>query len=297
MSRVDVTDAGWVKCPVNLLITDLDNTLYDWVGSFVPAMYEMVRVAAVLMHTSEAELLDEIREENQKNRTSERPFSLLSTRSVMRAFGSESGAAARSALDPAFRAFNAERKRRMRLFDGVYESLKQVRSSGVPIVIYTEAEVASALFRIEKLGLWPEVDAIYASVGGWAQHPDRFRQQHYEGMLNSGKVVLLAEGHRKPSPETLASICRAYGVRPAETVYVGDSLTKDVGMAIQAGVIAVWARYGNVAEGDAWRKLVRISHWTQEDVQREESLRADFGKIKPEFEIGQFSELLDLFAF
>jgi FMN phosphatase YigB (HAD superfamily) len=52
---------------ISLIITDLDNTLYDWLGAFVPAFYAMVHEAALLMGVDEEDLLDDLQVVHRKH--------------------------------------------------------------------------------------------------------------------------------------------------------------------------------------------------------------------------------------
>ena len=44
-------------------------------------------------------------------------------------------------------------------------------------------------------------------------------------------------------------------------------------MAKNAGVYAIWAQYGATHASDDYERLVRITHWTKEDVDRESKLK------------------------
>src|SRR5262249_17389535 len=66
-----------------LLVTDLDNALYDWVTFFSRAFYDMVGLAASILGVSEDLLLDELQEVHRNRRDTEYPFALLETRTVL----------------------------------------------------------------------------------------------------------------------------------------------------------------------------------------------------------------------
>ena len=66
-------------------------------------------------------------------------------------------------------------------------------------------------------------------------------------------------------------------------------------MANRAGVSSAWAKYGKDFNPSLWSTLVKITHWTNEDVQREENLRKAFSGEKPDYVLTDFSELLHLF--
>ncbi|WP_156898637.1 HAD hydrolase-like protein [Bradyrhizobium erythrophlei] len=55
----------------------------------------------------------------------------------------------------------------------------------------------------------------------------------------------------------------------AYTAYIGDSLAKDVKMARAAGCFAIWAKYGVSKDEDMYAKLVKISHWSEDDIARD----------------------------
>jgi phosphoglycolate phosphatase-like HAD superfamily hydrolase len=107
-------------------------------------------------------------------------------------------------------------------------------------------------------------------------------------------VGLVPRNERKPNPQLVLDICRREGVRSDNAWYVGDSLIRDVSMAKVAGVHAVWARYGTSYDPELWQSLVRITHWTDDDVKREAELRKVLATVKPDFVIDAFSDLLDL---
>jgi phosphoglycolate phosphatase len=62
-------------------------------------------------------------------------------------------------------------------------------------------------------------------------------------------------------------------------------------MAKSAGVTAVWARYGTEYERSLWDILVRVTHWTDEDVAREAELSNLYSDIQPDYTIEEFADL------
>ena len=62
-------------------------------------------------------------------------------------------------------------------------------------------------------------------------------------------------------------------------------------MAKDAGVTAVWAKYGTVYDQSLWGLLVSITHWTDDDVKREGELKRNFGHVRPDAVIERFSDL------
>lgn len=276
---------------IHLLVTDLDNTLYDWVSSFVPAFYSMVDVAARILRVDRDELLDDLKAVHQRYHNSEQPFALLETAAVERRYPHTSRLERKRHLDTAFDAFNRLRRQNLRLYPGVRETLRVIRDSGCSIVGYTEAVLENSLYRLSLLGILEEIQLVYVPKSRADEgHPDPARQRILEQYRE--RVRLLPDGHRKPDPQVLKQICEEHRVPVEEALYVGDSLTRDVAMAKQAGVHAAWARYGSTFSPDDWSKLVRVTHWTAEDVAREKWLKEEYGDVRPDVEIDSFGELL-----
>jgi len=100
---------------------------------------------------------------------------------------------------------------------------------------------------------------------------------------------------RKPDPEVLLRITRDFSVDFRKTVYIGDSLMKDVHMAQSAGAIDVYARYGDTRDSAAYALLREVSHWSDEEIQRDRmtTLRT----VCPSYSVASFCEILKLFSF
>jgi phosphoglycolate phosphatase len=280
-----------VKPQISLLITDLDNTLYDWVASFVPAFYAMVDEAVTRWPISREVLLDDIRSVHQRHGSSEHPFALQEAHCIRELFAGFSERELRQQLDPAFHAFNRVRKANLQLYPGVLDTLTEIASKGIPIVAYTDARAINGADRIQKLGLKPLISKLYApgqrlpslDTGRWID--DEF-------------VTLLPTEDRKPNPKTLHDVCEQLNVQTRSSVYLGDSLVRDVSMAKSAHVVAAWARYGVAVDPGLWTNLVRVTHWTDSDVEREKRLRDNTELDRePDLILDKFSDILDLVDF
>lgn len=262
---------------IELVITDLDNTLYDWVTFFASSFYAMVSRAAEILGTPSELLLNECRSVHQYYGDSEAPFALLDTPSVREQYRGLSRQEQAAILDPAFHAFNRERERTLRLYPGVRETLTQIKAN-VPVVGHTEASATNALFRLKKLGIDTLVTPVYALEHAGAGHPDPARIR--DPFTSMGVVKLLRQEQRKPDRRVLLDICRDQRVVPQRALYVGDSIARDIGMAKAAGVWAAWAKYGTVFDKVMWDRLVRITHWTAKDVERARYAEDLYGKTK-----------------
>ena len=265
---------------IDLVVTDLDNTLYDWVTYFTTAFYRMVEVAAKRLGVRESQLLDELQVVHRRHLDAEHPFALLETETVRHMFPGFSPAQAARELDDAFHEFNRVRVATLKLYDGVANTLHELRQAGVPIVGHTEATVPNALFRLRKLGIEQFFSGLYAWAGSGEGHFDEDRAGSL--LKTCIRVRFLQRDERKPDPRVLIDICSDFGVPPDRTLYIGDSIARDVGMAKAAGTWAAWAEYGTKYDASLWKRLVRITHWTSADVRRVEEAQRQFGRAKPD---------------
>lgn len=272
-----------------LLITDLDNTLYDWVTFYARAFGSMVDAMAELLRVPRERLLDEFKTIHQSYGNSEQPFAALELPAVQQAYPGVSREELARCLDRPFQAFNTSRNAHLRLYDGVAETLQELNSRQIKIVGHTEAHPVNAWYRLRTLEASSYFSRLYALEGRLLPHPTPGRDN---GQAQPPELVtLVPRTERKPNPRLLLDICEREGVAPHEACYVGDSLTRDISMAKEAGVTAVWARYGLSYDANLWAVLVRVTHWTAEDVAREAELKVHLGSVHPDHVIENFREL------
>ncbi len=285
---------------IHLVVTDLDNTLYDWVSAFVPPFYAMVEKASEILEVDPEQLLDELKVVHQRHHNSEHPFALLETVTVQKQFPRKSRSELREILNDAFYSFNKLRKRNLKLYSGVSKTLDEIHSRGCRIVAHTEARRENILHRIKLLDLHKHkvIEQFYTSCSRLSNedHPDPKPRSNYDGIIEL--VQSLPQGHNKPNPEVLRAICNDHDTPVENTLYIGDSLIKDIAMAKMAGAHSALAAYGKKFDTCNWEKLVRITHWTQEDADQEMQLKEQFQYVKPDIELCEsFAEILEHFEF
>lgn len=283
---------------VSLLVTDLDNTLYDWFdiwyGSFEPMVREIVRISGL----PEQQVLDEIRVVHQRRGTSEYSALLQEIPSIAELHPGED---LRDVYAEAIRAFREGRKKTMRLYAGVMETLTTVKRAGVRIVAYTESLAFYTSLRLRWFELDGVIDVLYSPEDhdfprGMSKDDLRTQpSEHYR--LQHTEPRHTPKGHLKPEVQVLDTIVTESRCDRSEVVYVGDSRMKDVAMAQAVGVLDVWAKYGDSHGRPGYELLQAVSHWTQEDVDREKEI-ATKPHVAPSYTLPTgFSELLDLFEF
>jgi HAD superfamily hydrolase (TIGR01549 family) len=273
-----------------LLICDLDNTLYDWVSYFVPSFYAMVDSAISIMDCDREILLNELRGVHRKHHNTEHPFALLETETYQN-WSVSKGANSPSLIDPAFHAFNIARKSSLKLYDGVEESFVELKRRNVTIVGYSDSEYYGVVDRVKRLGLDRYLSRVFCTPRAKLRKKPFGTKTEFQSPI----VVEHEFKQKKPNPNALRNICKEFDVAPNQTVYIGDSISKDVVMADEANVFSSWAKYGTEVNAEYYNKLVRVSHWTSVDVQRERELSANAKGIVPQHICSHsFSEVLEL---
>jgi FMN phosphatase YigB (HAD superfamily) len=269
--------------PKKLLVCDLDNTLYDWVGYFVPSFNAMVDAALPIIECDREKLLDDLREVHQRHHDSEHPFALIETSVVQRRFAGMSPAEMAKVLDPAFHAFNSMRKRTLKLNPGVMEGLSILHRAEVILIAHTESKLYGAFDRLSRLKILQYFRKVYCRERPNSIHPNEAASAAWLKKVPMYLVRELAHHQAKPDPDVLLEICRTEGVEVIDVAYVGDSIARDILMAKRAGVFAIWAEYGARHDHRLYADLVRVTHWTQDEVAREERLRAEAKSIRPDY--------------
>ena len=273
------------------LITDFDNTLYDWFyvwyQSFSAMLSEIERISGI----DEARLIPEIRAIHQKYHTSEYSFLIEELPCIRAIFPGDD---LRIVFDEAIHAYRRARKATLSLYDGVSETLVALKAQGILIIIYTESLAYYTHDRIKRLGLDEVVDFIYSP----ADHDIPAGVTHYskreDAVLIHAKHLHIPAGIIKPDPAVLIDIVQAIGRPSGECIYLGDSLMKDVAMAQDAGITDVHAGYGGVQHKKEYELLRKVSHWTDADVEREKATSTR--TVQPSYVISNFAEIRQFFV-
>jgi FMN phosphatase YigB (HAD superfamily) len=276
----------------NLLITDLDNTLYDWVTFYSRAFTAMLDALVDRLGVPRTQLVEEFREVHQRYGNSEQPFAALDLPSVEAAFPGADRATIATELNEVFHVFNSARKEHLALYPDVYEGLWRLEAEGIELVGFTDASMVNAYYRLQLLGIVSRFRRLYVQEGVWNGHPDPQREEQLRPPADFVREVPRDE--KKPDPRILLDICSREGYGPSQACYFGDSLARDMLMATNAGVAGIWARYGASHNPSHWSLLVEITHWTPDDVEREEQLRAAASDVEPDFVVDGFAEVLSV---
>jgi phosphoglycolate phosphatase-like HAD superfamily hydrolase len=281
------------KPRISLLVTDLDNTLWDWFEIWYASFSALLNGIVSISGIPQEELEPEIRKIHQARGTSEYSYLIGELPALNDLHGPDANL--QEIYKDAIEAAREARRRVRRLYPGVLETLKLISAEGTTIAGYTESLAFVTSARVKKLGLDGVLDFLYSPEdhdfpeGVSPQDLRTLNDEAYE--LEHTEHRHTPQGHLKPSPAVLeAMISELQG--SADVAYVGDSLMKDIAMAQTVGALDVWAKYGLVQHRPEYALLQRVSHWTDEDVEREKQI-AQQPEVAPTIVLEHsFSEIL-----
>jgi phosphoglycolate phosphatase len=278
-----------------VLVTDMDNTLFDWLGMWQAAFGAMLEHLMADSGVPRATLEAEFFAIHQRHGTTEYAFAIQELPSL-RARHAPDAEDLPGRYAAAIDAYRVMRRRTLALYPGVRETLRAVRAAGALVIAYTESRAYYADYRVRTRQLDGALDYLYSlpdhalPEGVTASQIRRYPPEHYR--LRSTVARHTREGTWKPDASVLRDILSDVGAEPAAAVYVGDSLIKDVTMAQAAGVLDVFARYGDVRSRPGYDLLRRVTHWSPAMLARSEGIRE--ADVRPTHVLGDgFAELLD----
>lgn len=279
------------------LITDLDNTLFDWVDVWYNSFSAMLSKVLEISKVDEETLKSEIRQVHQQHGTSEYAF-LLEELPSLQEFCRDGDI--RKIFKPAIDDFREARKASLRLYPTVSSTLNTLASRNVKIVAFTESMAFYTNYRLRKLNLDDRIDLLFSPAdhvlpkGIDINSIRKYSAESYKLKRTVHKYT--PKGQFKPNVEILKAILADIGLSVEDCVYVGDSRHKDIAMAEDAGIDHAWAKYGIAQKRPEYDLLREVTHWSDEDVERERQVANR--EIEPAVILEtSFEEVLNKFDF
>ncbi|MCC4863321.1 HAD family hydrolase [Vibrio splendidus] len=279
------------------LITDLDNTLFDWFDIWRSTFIPMLEKTSEITNIPKQKLIKEIKPIHQKHGTAEYAFVLQEMPCLLEMYGTPE--AIMKALDSAIHAARSSRLEHLKLYNGVYDTLSELRAKRVKIIAYTESKQWYTQYRLKRFGLDHFIDHVYSPEDHEIKAIREDERTAFQ--FDHTKFSHTPKGEVKPNPSLLTRIIKEQSLDKDDCVYIGDSELKDIAMAKNAGVTSVFAKYGTGHFDDdriAHYELLReVTHWTEEEVKREAELKASDEHHEANYSINNFSELLEIIDF
>jgi len=239
-----------------LILTDLDNTLYNWLDYFAPSFRAMVHALCKKIGISEEALIEDFKRIYREKRFIEYSFSVQELGICRGRSKEEIGNLIRVAKG----AFSRVRRKRLQLYPGVEETLLWAHKKKIPVIGVTNTSVFQGERRLCRL----RIDGLFYGLAGWEGHdvPEEYEEKEY-----SSKILrkwFLRFDELKPSAKGYLRILKELKVPPKVVYIVGDSLERDVVPALQIGANAIWAKYGQEVEPKNFQTLCLITYRDQE---------------------------------
>lgn len=286
-----------MKKEVTVVIMDLDNTLFDWVSMWYHSFNTMLNRLSTDSGISKDILEKEFKAIFQKYGTSEYSFALQEMPSLVR---KHPGQDIPKVYEGAIKAYRKARRKHLKLYPAVLKTLKKIKERGSLMVGYTESMEFYTKSRIKKLGLDGIIDYVYTpqehgTPAGISLKDMRFYPEEYY-KLRFTTLRPTPKGKKKPNPEVLLGIIKDINAPIEKTIYIGDSLVKDVLMAQSASVTDVYAKYGVAHKRKEYELLRKVTHWMPEEVEREK--RINERDVHPSYILKKkFRKILRMFDF
>lgn len=265
-----------------ILVTDLDDTLYNWMNFFVPSFFSMVDKVAQITGLDKELLYGQYKDKHQFFGSVEYPYITLKLPAILALYPGKTEEELKEIFRPAFQIFNSVRDRNLTMFPGVEETLKAIQEMGITIVGFSESSQETGFYRLIKLGICQYFTHVYL-----------LESEFSSDFLPNDQVRKIRS--KKPNKDLLLQICEMEGFSPAEAIYTGDSLTKDVYMAHHAGITSVWVDHPNKNPEYA-RQLLSVTSWTDQEYEAEQARKKEMDEkgIAPDYVIHNYSDLLNI---
>ena len=272
---------------VKRVYTDMDNTILDF-STFEAKGVDngIAQVAKNLAEAghpiSEQELYKSIGGAMDKARSHDYPWSVELALSDRLKVGEPGGMSVERfndlAVKPFWNAIDSSRRDNISLLPGAEDSLKQLKAANKEVVIVSDAPSDAAMLRLKTVKfadgspLIDHVDRIYAlnnshEPAGLSEELLAHGRERVRAALDNApdKFTGVPKNWEKPKPNSILMDLENHPgpdgkpLDPRQTIMIGDSRTKDVKVAGNAGMQAtwrrgepnnaLWAEYGNPIEG------------------------------------------------
>lgn len=286
---------GWSHqrsgCRYDVLVLDLDNTIYDWVHYYAGSLRAVLKALSGALELDEDDLLGQFREVFAARGSLEYAFIVQELEATQ---GMKADAVERL-IDLAQRTFAEARRRFLHPYEGVAETLRAARSAGVMVIAVTNAPFFQAHRRLGQLGLVDHFDALGAWEGFEIPRDplvldvrERFKRGEYAPRVPAHRAF--GRNSLKPRDHMFRWALKAASSQPQRALAVGDSLAKDIAPALALGMAGAWSAYGARPSSDDFELLLRVTPWRQNEITETYSAAADLDFVP----LNRFDDLVEV---
>jgi phosphoglycolate phosphatase len=286
---------------IRLVVTDMDNTLYSWIDYVVPAVEAMVDAVVRATSLPRVRVVQSLKAVYTKYESNEYPFALQES-SLFQEFP-DFGSFDKLVIDPARSAFSEARRKYLKPYKGVMETLTALKERRIPVVALTDAPRNPAEQRVRRLGFDVLLTSMYTMPGFTFPEgpdgaalvaPDILQKQEKGAYKPACPVVELPRDHEKPNPAGLKKILQTYGMQPHEVLVIGDSVKKDIAIAKELGCHDAWAEYGTYVSTEYRERLDIVSSNAITRRHAASVFEQGAQQVKPTRSLSNYGQLLDI---
>lgn len=242
-----------------LLITDLDNTLYDFPRYYEAGLQAVVLALTNMLDLPESDVICQLREVFTRRGSVEYPFAVQEMDAVSRLPKVD----ARTLSLETTNAFWEAARGDLITYPTVYETLELLSRERVSVVALTDAPYREALRRLHHLRIEQFFSAVVALdwFGAHRSPAVGIRLSDVPGYVRRRPTQLgwkLKLEDRKPNRGVISALARRYRHEGMAQVAVGDSFERDLAPALELGMTCLHAGYGSrsISDGGLLLKVV-----------------------------------------
>lgn len=246
--------------PVKLVVTDMDNTLASHAHYFSEGIKTAITDISAKTSIPESELYTSIGNQMEKYRSHDYPWSLEIALKDRLKIGEPGGMSPadfeKNIAKPFWDTIDQSLKDNHHPYPGVRETLDELQRRKIPVAVLSDAPAFIGLRRLSNLGLKDGAVERFYGLHNWEEPPGLSKEllqpgrDRVEALLKTENSLkefrALPSQWEKPETGGFQALMRHYDVRPSETLMIGDSRVKDVGLAYKSGARAIWASYGQI---------------------------------------------------
>ena len=284
---------------IKLVVTDLDNTVYDWLSFFIPSFRAMLEELRRITGVSRDDLLDSFRRVNQRHGTTEYAFAVEEL-DVLEAQDRRLSMLQRTAkYRSALAAFRHESARRLRPYPGVVDTLLALGQRGIRVVALSDSMLLYTGTRLRQLG----IDTLFAALAAPHSHDlpahvtvDDERSALHESLDCTAYCASLPCPLKCENPiRKRSGLFLSVLAFDRQRLYMSGTASLVMFFwRSGAAYLTFWAAYGQMTNADFYRDLLRITYWTEREIEAEDSISVICGSRRPSHAIGAYSDLLPL---
>jgi FMN phosphatase YigB (HAD superfamily) len=245
--KLELISSPWVGLNwQHLLITDIDNTLFDF-GLYAEAgLRRVVPLAASLLGISQAEAITELRAAFREFSSIEIQYAYESLPSLKERVADDRYRLSRELAS----AFWDSATQDIEPYPDVLTTMEYLWRNGTAIVAVSDAPMEAAWRKLRRLGLLRYLSGVVAVKSEYSrQRPIALRQEDIPDFGDPRETRhlfyhRLSPNERKPSALAYERVLERILIDHSRVTVIGDSPLKDLVPARELGLSAYWAAYG-----------------------------------------------------